>query len=1101
MLLILSCLTLPAPGRTAEAPPVQLDPLYFERCRRPCEFVGFSFADDPAEMREMRENGANAVGSGSMWIPADDPTAPHGAGIGDLAGLGDVLQLGQSFTVGRPITGAALATPTFTTEGSGCTLSLYASPPDRWTGAPPKPLATQTFTDVRDNQLLWLTFPELPAGSYYLEQSQPTGEAIGVWAAGKDTYPEGQAYIGREPRPGDDLELQCRTADGDEWLAPATPEHHALRLGYGSAGRITQAGLAFDYAVGNWNNGGFPYYPKWFIERFPEYAMLDQNGQPITSGMFGDLAPWPGIDSPVIVDGTQRYIRAVVGALKGNPSLLYWCMGGEALYATYLMPSRWTDYNPDAQAHYRAWLKRDYGSIQALNEAWGATFAAFDGIEPPKPPGRDVPTLDWFRYRSAAMSERFQWHFAATKAADPSRLVVTCNHGDIFRGMAGTELGQDLALYAAVSDGWEMGQIVADEDPDVYNLMWMRAAGVFGKPMCPVRLAYKKSNPRARGGGTSYTPESARRYFYESVGTGAWHMGFIQWRGSLPDGEWGVKGTRAQQEIRRIFDEWHRMEPYFDDAWPVKEPVGLYFSQLTWALDGFQPVWTRLHKEFAHRQIGYRILTDQQLRSGDLEGLSVIVSADNRVMDSACAAALRRFVEAGGKLILIGQNATEDERLRRADPRPFGAEATALDPESPALLDELEQVIDQQGARLLTVKATADHPYIGAVVEPTASPHDTPFDLAGHRSVGQTFTTHQPGLAAVAVSNPTYTKTVEGRELTLEVLAGGPTGKVIARKTYGADDLTDNAWHAVPVDPPAPAGTYYLRSATPQGLPPTTLGVWGTGGDTYPEGTLCFDDEPAAGDLEVKLTYQVERPPEAAIEAFTLSDGTNAIVILTNITGLRIDAEVSLSPALLPDREYVVKDLAAGMDLRRVTRDQARVKATVPPHRSAVLFFGMADARGVETALGKERAFFERLPGQATGAQRAHLQRAQEALAADRPEKALACVRRAMEREPLLLNAEVRDGHLVVRVQAFDPSERKASLRASFVPLPGVSAQLEPQGEGVFSASLPLESLGTRYDYEKRDYVPYFGAVEVLVSGRTGQRIAAASCVTEVLQR
>jgi hypothetical protein len=750
-------------------------------------------------------------------------------------------------------------------------------------------------------------------------------------------------------------------------------------------------------------------------------------------------------------------------------------MGGEALYATYLMPGRWTDYSEDAIAHYRAWLK-----LQGRADAAQA--------EPPRQPGHDLATLDWFRFRNAAMAERFGYHFAATKAADPSRLVVTCNHGDLFSGMSGTRLGEDLALFAGVSDGWEMGQILSDDDPDLYNLMWMRAAGAFGKPLCPVRLAYRKSTPRARGGGTSFTPESARRYFWESVGTGAWHMGFIQWSGSLPDGEWGVKGTPAQQEISDLLGEWHSIEGYFDDAWPVKAPVGLYFSQLTWTLDGFQPVWTRLCRELTQRQISYRLLTDTHLEGGDLEGLSLVISAENRVMSARCAEALREFAQGGGKVILMGENAQEDQQLR---PSP-GLSGEGLTQWAGAIAE----AVGAQGARLLTVRAKTDRPYTARVSESTTTTHDTPFDLAGHESIGQTFTTGKPGLLAVSVSNPTYTKKVEGHSLTLELRADGPEGRLLAAKTYGPEDLSDNAWHEVRLDSPGPAGTYYLRLVPPAGLPPQTIGAWGTRGDTYAGGALFVDDKPAGGDLELTLAYDVERPAEAALETFPLSDGTNAIVILTNITGLRIEADVTVSPALLPEREYVVRDLAAGTELGKARRESAQVTATIPPNRSAVLFFGVANSGSVEAKLREAEAALAKLPQDATGAQRVHLDRARDALAAGRPEKALACVRRATERAPLALNAYVQDHDLAIRAETFGEADGGV-LTARFVPCPGLEVPLGRQPGGVYTASVPLVRLPPRYDYRRREYVPYWGAVEVVVTGRVAGRAAAGSCVVE----
>jgi len=1097
-------------GSSSGAPRPLLSPLYFETCRRPCQYIGFSFDDELGELQQMREHGANAVGCGSMWVPTDDPSAPYGVGIASLVGLRDTTTVGQSFVAQAPFTGVALCMPTFLAEGSGCTVSLYSSPPEQWGEASPQPLARATFAEVRDNQLVWLTFDELPPGTYYVEQSEPTGPAIGVWARGRDVYPSGTAYVNRRPV-ADDLELWIRTVEGDQAIVAPAPDHYSIGLGHGVTGRIVAAGMFFDYMVGNWNNGGFPYYPDWFIERFPDMAMLDAEGRPILAGMFGKLAPWPSIDQPVIVDGTCRYIRAVVSALRDVPNLLYWCMGGEALYPTY-GGGPWADYAPYAVAHYRAWLQLRYGDIARLNEAWRTNYADFSDVHPPKPPlPRELPTFEWLRYRNVAMAERFQYHFDATKAADPSRLVVTCNHGDLFRGRFATELGQDLNLYAAAGDGWEMGQIMQDEDPDLYNLMWMRAAGTFGKPLCPVRLAYKKTNPKARGGGTSYTPEAARRYFWESVGTGAWHMGFIQWRGDLPDGEWGVKGTAAQAEIARLLGEWHAIEAYFDDAWPVREKVGLYFAQPTWTIDGFSPLWTDLHREFTRRQIGYRILCDEQVLSHDFADCDVVVCADNRVMTEDCLQALNEYARARGLLVLIGPNAVEDEMLKPRGGDPFGdveASSVRLPPDAPALFDGLERLIDERHARYVHIEATSDQPFFGTRIETTVTGHDTPFDLADHHSVGQTFVATHDGLASVAVFNPTYTKTVTDHSLTIEVLAGGPGGQLLARRTFFADELTDNARHEVPLDPPAPAGTYYVRLLTPAGLPPATLGVWGRGADLYPHGARYVDDVASDGDLRVELTYRIPLPARAAVEAFTLSDGLNALVILTNISSGRLQVHLDVAPDLLPADVGSVRlaDLATGTDLGVARRDSVAASVALPPHRSAVVFLGAeTDADDVQERIAHLEEALARLPAEATRAHRRHLERARDALAAGRYAKALASVRRAEDRIPARIEARVRDEKfLEIRVEAFPPASEEAprELAAEFVPLPGVKARLPLAGtQGdvcTYAATLPLANLGFRYDYDLKKYVPYFGALEVLVTGAFGRRALAVSCVTTI---
>ncbi len=143
------------------------------------------------------------------------------------------------------------------------------------------------------------------------------------------------------------------------------------------------------------------------------------------------------------------------------------------------------------------------------------------------------------------MAERMSWHYAAVRSVDPDRPTVTANHGNIFWADAYAKLGADFPQYADASDGFEMGQIMEGDDPGAFNLWYASALAGLGKIGAPARLAYKFPDPKARGGSKSYNPAAARRYCMEAFGSGWWHLGLIQFSGSLPDGEWGVQGTPA----------------------------------------------------------------------------------------------------------------------------------------------------------------------------------------------------------------------------------------------------------------------------------------------------------------------------------------------------------------------------------------------------------------------------------------------------------------------------------------------------------------------------------------------------------------------------
>ncbi|MFQ6097342.1 MAG: beta-galactosidase, partial [Armatimonadota bacterium] len=997
--------------------PTALDPLYQDRCLRPCEYVGFSFADTERQLRLMRESGANAVGTGSMWNPVQDEDAPYGVGMRDPETLIGNRTLGQTLRADGEVVGVAVTTPTYTTGESGCTISVYAVPDGEVDFARlGQPLASRAFAGIADNAWTRLDFGPHPAGMLYVELSEPTGNRIGWWARRGDQYPEGRAYVSRRAREDLDFEMRLFYADGRQAeTVGRSADHVPIELSRSLFDTLAGLGMRAAYSVGNWNNGFFPHYPDWFYERFPDVAMLDQRGQPLLAGMFDRKVPWPAIDHPVIVNGTQRYIRAVVGRLRRERPILSWVMGGEALYATYAFKGRWTDYQENALAHFREWLKQEYPTVAALNEAWGTRLAGFDDAKPPESPGQDRRTLDWFDFRFQAMAERFQWHFDATKSGDPTRFVLTCNHGSLFHGMSYAEMGADLDLYASVSDGFEMGQIMSDDDSDLYNMMYMESVNTLGKPLAPVRLAYRLTNPRARGGGTSYTPEAARRYFWESVGTGAWHLGFIQWRGSLPDGEWGVRGTPAEEAIRNLLTEWHELESRFDNAWPVRPRIAMYLAHPTWSLLGFQPEWRALHLACVRNQIPKAVLTDAQLRRGRAEDYDWILSFGNRYVSDEAAQALRRYVRDGGTLICagphgrLGGQATLGRSLFGGGGQgPAGASGKgrvldltpARDPVKAAvrLLSPVRRPGDQRIP--LHLRALTRRPLYRALKHDITDGHDFPQDLYGHESVGQTISTTEPFLHSLSVCTPTYTTRVRTRSITIQVLVGGPGGEEVGRLEVAPEELTDNSWHEVIVDRRAPVGSvYYVRLLPPDDLPEQLIGVWCHSGDTYPGGQLHLDDESAAGDMRVVARYLQEAPPREAIEAFTLTDGVNVIAILNNVSDEDVEVEAAFAPWLFPDpqADYDVRDLRSGQRLASAQGRDVRATGLVPAHDATVILCEVrAERAGVTRLVEEVAAQVARLrqSEHATSFLRAMAQRASQYLREGRVAQAYAAARR-----------------------------------------------------------------------------------------------------------
>lgn len=115
--------------------------------------------------------------------------------------------LGQTFTVDVPFESVGAALPTWATRDSAATLTLRRRDPAG------ERLATRRFTKLRDNAWAMLNLTEpLPAGTYYLELSQPEGR-VGWWSMSAAPT-GGQAFVNAAPSSGG-RSLRIRLLDPD----------------------------------------------------------------------------------------------------------------------------------------------------------------------------------------------------------------------------------------------------------------------------------------------------------------------------------------------------------------------------------------------------------------------------------------------------------------------------------------------------------------------------------------------------------------------------------------------------------------------------------------------------------------------------------------------------------------------------------------------------------------------------------------------------------------------------------------------------------------------------------------------------------------------
>lgn len=142
--------------------------------------------------------------------------------------------------------------------------------------------------------------------------------------------------------------------------------------------KLGKAGIATDLASATATA------PLWLYEKHPEVLPRDKYGHPVNAGSRQSWSP----TSPVFKEYALTLCRKLAERYGANPYVTAWHMGNE-----YGWNNR-NDYSDNALNAFRLWCERKYGTIGALNQAWGTTFwgqemNSFDEVLIPRFMGAD----------------------------------------------------------------------------------------------------------------------------------------------------------------------------------------------------------------------------------------------------------------------------------------------------------------------------------------------------------------------------------------------------------------------------------------------------------------------------------------------------------------------------------------------------------------------------------------------------------------------------------------------------------------------------------------------------------------------------------------
>ena len=420
--------------------------------------------------------------------------------------------------------------------------------------------------------------------------------------------------------------------------------------------------------------------PLWLFDRHPDARQVDCSGRMIEPYAVGHRSigghPGPCYCHPGALEDRQRFMAATVEHFRNHPALHMWDVWNEPeLCFSQRVPNiaNMVCYCPHCQAAFLNWLRSKYGELDRLNSVWGRCYEAWEQVEMPRHTGTITDFIDWREFHLDTLASEAAWRLDTVRQLDPA-------HGRYLHVVPNC-----FFSAATCADDFAMA-----EHCEVFAATMNGGPGTFQHVLSAGRgkVCYNVESHLNFGSVDMHQRmlglNDVLRDFLPQIGAGVKGMLFWQYRAEtlgLESPAWGLVkldgSARPVTEAVRQF--WATIQPYaagLRKAFPDTATIGIWRSRKNeifhFCTQGQVNVFNAAIEAYIQmlywNNLPHRLINDQMLAAGELEGLKVLIMPNGYYVTQEEADALDRWIRTGGVLLceahMAGYNGSSGRHSR-----------------------------------------------------------------------------------------------------------------------------------------------------------------------------------------------------------------------------------------------------------------------------------------------------------------------------------------------------------------------------------------------------------------------------------------------------